>query len=166
MTGPTRRCVAVIAATGRDMYARLGRGKAVREDDRGVITVLVLGLIIVLVGVFGLAFDAAGALGDRQRAADIAAQAARAGADVLVPGTGATVTPRIDTVGADAAAHGYLASLGVHGDVQATATQVTVTVTLNHPTKLLTVIGVTNFALHGTATARPLPGLVTQDGPP
>jgi Flp pilus assembly protein TadG len=150
----------------RDKNARLDPRAGLREDDRGVITVLVLGLAVVLVGVFGLAFDAADALGDRQRAADIAAQAARAGADVLVPGTGATATPSIDPAGADAAAHAYLATLGVHGDVEASPTQVTVNVTLNHPNRIISAIGITTFTLHGTATARPLPGLVTQGGPP
>lgn len=130
--------------------------------DRGTITVLALGFIVALVAIFGLVYDAGGALTDRQRAADIAEQAARAGADVLVPGTGATVHPRIDPVLAKTTALLFIHSAGGSGSVEATNSAITVTVTLQHHTPLLAVVGVDNLTLTSTATASPLPGLQTQ----
>src|SRR5690242_12101383 len=73
-------------------------GATVRGDE-GSISAFVVFLALALVIVCGLVFDAGGALADRQRAADIAEQAARAGADRLLPNaTGQP--PLIDTAAA------------------------------------------------------------------
>jgi len=155
---------ATAATVRRAVRARLTHGDEHAGDssgDRGTITVLALGLIVALVAIFGLVYDAGGALTDRQRAADIAEQAARAGADVLVPGTGATVHPRIDSIRATTTALRFIHSAGGRGSVEATNSAITVTVTLQHHTPLLAVVGVDNLTLTGTATASPLPGLQT-----
>ena len=86
--------------------------------------------------------------------------------DVLqyLPGDGATVAAHLDPTRARAAAQAYLAAAGVTGTVAATVTEVTVTVTITYHTRLLSMIGVTSFDVHGTATARPVPGLITPEG--
>ena len=132
--------------------------------DRGSVSILMLGMIAVLALIIAIVFDDGSALTDRQRATDIAAQAARAGADAIVPGDGATVAARLYPNRAQAAAQAYLASAGVTGTVTATPTEVTVTVTIIYHTRLLSMIGITSFDLHGTATARPVPGLITPEG--
>jgi Flp pilus assembly protein TadG len=133
------------------------------SDDRGSVSILILGMVTVLALIIAIVFDDGSALADRQRATDIAAQAARAGADAIVPGDGTTVTAHLDPTRARRTARAYLASAGVTGTVTATPTDVTVTVTITYDTKLLSMIGVTSFEVHGTATARPVPGLITPD---
>ena len=128
--------------------------------EAGGITIFVLFLAIAIITVTGLVLDAGGALTDRQRAADLAGQAARTGADVLLP-TGTGATPRVDPTGATQAADRFLAAQGLTGTVRATPTAVTVTVTLHHRTSLLSVTGITSLTITGTATATPLPGLQT-----
>lgn len=143
------------------------RSHARRHDgatDGGSISILVLGMVVVIMLVIAIVFDDGSALADRQHAADIAAQAARTGADVILPGNGATVAPQLDPVRAEAAARAYLAAAGVTGTATATQTTVTVTVTIIYRTKLLSMIGITTFTIHGTATAQPVPGLITPEG--
>lgn len=143
---------------------RLSAVGRIDGGDRGSVSILVLGMVAALALIIAIVFDDGSALADRQRATDIAAQAARAGADAIVPGDGATVAARLDPNRAQAAAQAYLASAGVTGTVAATPTEVTVTVTITYHTRLLPMIGLTRFDLHGTATARPVPGLVTPEG--
>lgn len=130
------------------------------QDDAGSITVLVVFLALSLVLVAGLVFDAGGALTDRQRANDIAAQAARYGADQVQPAP-AGQTPLIDPSSAQAAAQRFLAQEGVSGTVQASTTQVSVTVTIEHHTALLSAAGIVTLTVEGTSTATPLRGLKT-----
>lgn len=138
------------------LAARLGGS----EQDAGSITVLVVFLALSLVLVAGLVFDAGGALTDRQRAADIAEQAARYAADQVVPAPPG-VTPLINTGQAQAAGERFLAQEGVRGSVNASATQVTVTVTIEHHTALLSAVGQDPLTVTGTSTATPLSGLKT-----
>ena len=138
------------------LAARLGGA----EQDAGSITVLVVFLALSLVLVAGLVFDAGGALTDRQRAADIAEQAARYAADQVVPAPPG-VTPLINTGQAQAAGERFLAQEGVRGSVDASPTQVTVTVTIEHHTALLSAVGQDPLTVTGTSTATPLSGLKT-----
>jgi Flp pilus assembly protein TadG len=138
------------------LAARLGGA----EQDAGSITVLVVFLALSLVLVAGLVFDAGGALTDRQRAADIAEEAARYAADQVVPAPPG-VTPLINTGQAQAAGERFLAQEGVHGSVDASPTQVTVTVTIEHHTALLSAAGQDPLTVTGTSTATPLSGLKT-----
>jgi Flp pilus assembly protein TadG len=134
--------------------------KTIGRRDEGSISAYVVFLALALVVVCGLVFDAGGALGDRQRAADIAEQAARAGADQLLPNP-AGGTPLIDTAAARSTGQALLRREGVAGTVTATSTEVTVTVTISHRTTLLQAAGIGTLAIKGSATARPLPGLKT-----
>lgn len=130
------------------------------SGDKGSISAYVVFLALALIVVCGLVFDAGGALGDRQRAADIAEQAARAGADRLLP-TPDGQAPLIDVPAARSTALAFLRREGVPGMVAATSTEVTVTVTITHRTTLLQAAGIDTLPVKGSATARPLPGLET-----
>jgi Flp pilus assembly protein TadG len=151
---------ATVQASTRGARALLAARVASEERDAGSITVLVVFLALSLVLVAGLVFDAGGALTDRQRATDIAEQAARYAADQVVPAP-PDVTPRINPGQAHTAGLAFLAQEGVHGTVQASPIQVTVTVTIEHRTALLSVIGQNPLTVRGTSTATPLSGLKT-----
>ena len=150
--------VRALLARGRELRARrLGDV----DDQAGSITVLVVFMALSLVLVAGLVFDAGGALTDRQRATDIAEQAARYAADQVEPAP-AGVTPLINPDQAHAAGVRFLSREGVHGVVQTSTTQVTVTVTIEHHTSLLSAIpGFGSLTEKGTSTATPLAGLKT-----
>jgi len=147
-------------AAARRVATVLTARQAGADQDAGSITVLIVFLALSLVLVAGLVFDAGGALTDRQRAADIAEQAARYAADQVVPAPPG-MTPLINTRQARSAGRRYLAQEGVHGSVQASPTQVTVTVTIEHHTALLSAVGQDPLTVTGTSTATPLSGLKT-----
>ena len=141
--------------------AVLARRRGEVDADAGSITVLIVFMALSLVLIAGLVFDAGGALTDRQRATDIAEQTARYAADQVEPAPPG-VTPLIDPDRARAAASRFLAREGVHGDVRASTTQVTVTVTIKHRTSLLSAVpGLSSLIEKGTSTATPLSGLKT-----
>lgn len=142
----------------RGLRTRLRERSTAR--DEGSISAYVVFLALALMVVCGLVFDAGGALGDRQRAADIAEQAARTAADQLLPSP-AGRTPLIDTAAARSTAQAFLRREGVAGTVTATSIEVSVTVTISHRTTLLQAAGISTLPVTGSATARPLPGLKT-----
>lgn len=142
---------------------RVWPGTDQRCPDRagGFVSIIVLGLLGALLVIFAFVYDGGSALTVRQHATDIAAQAARAGADAIIPTDGAATTPRIDPTRAQQAAQDYLTAAGVHGTVTATTHQVSVTVTITYHTRLLDVIFISSLVEHGSATAEPIPGLIT-----
>ena len=142
---------------------RLASGMRNRvAGDEGSISAYIVFLALALIVVCGLVFDAGGALTDRQRAADIAEQAARAGADQLLPNASGR-TPLINVPAARTTAKAFLDREGVSGTVTATPVEVTVTVTIAHQLTLLHAAGLPPLHVKGSATARPLPGLKTAD---
>ena len=138
-------------------------GRPAGSDD-GSITIIVLFMTMALYLVCALVFDAGNALTDRQRAEDTAEQAARAGADAILPITSGSVAPVLDPGRARAAALDYLTQAGVDGDVSVAADAVTVTVVIRHPTVLLSVLDITTLTIKGSATARPVPGIAVAGG--
>jgi Flp pilus assembly protein TadG len=151
-----RATAAPLRRGGTVLTARL----AGADPDAGSITVLIVFLALSLVLVAGLVFDAGAALTDRQRAADIAEQAARYAADQVVPAPSG-VAPLINTGQAQTAGMQFLAQEGVRGTVRASPTHVTVTVTIKHHTALLSAVGQDPLTVTGTSTATPLSGLKT-----
>jgi hypothetical protein len=109
----------------------------------------------------GLVADGGAAIAGRQRAANLAEEAARAGAnaiDVSELRRGNTVVLRSK---AQSFATTYLNGVPTSGaanmtgfSVRATTTDVTVDVTVTTPTIFLGLIGVNEFQVTGTATAR------------
>jgi len=96
------------------------------------------------------------------RAVGAAEEAARAGAGALDQAQlrhGGP--PRLDPTHAADAARAYLAATGQSGTVNATANNVTVTVTTRQSAQLLSLVGIDTFSLTGTASAAPVSAITT-----
>jgi Flp pilus assembly protein TadG len=133
---------------------------------------LALFLAVVVTAAFimaGLVLDVGGALNSRERAADIAGQAARAGANALTgsslrTGTG---TLAVGSAGAKSAAQQVINLSGpgaVTGGVTVTGNTVSVKVTVTHAAAILSLIGVHDLSQTATATATGVYGGTTQEG--
>ncbi len=138
---------------------RVRRG---RRDD-GSMSVFVIGLSVVLFGVAGLAIDGGRVINAKDRAFDVAEQAARAGArqiDVTtLRSTGRVVLKQAD---AQAAAADYVtknSGYTLDGPTQITATTVTVSLKATIPTTLLSLVHIDTIDIAGTATASAVTGI-------
>jgi Flp pilus assembly protein TadG len=128
--------------------------------DRGSIGLIMFPIVVMLFIGAGLVLDGGSALGAREHAADVARQAARAGADALSANSLRTDAPNGLTLDPDAArqaAQRYLDAADLPGSIIVTGTTVTVTATATWQTKLLTLINV--HQLHETITASAQPVL-------
>ena len=143
--------------TGRSIHAT----RALVVGEAGSITALIVFMALSLTLVAGLGVDDGGASTDRQRATDVAEQAARYAADQVEPAPPG-VTPLINPDRAHAAGLRFLSQQSVHGSVRASTSQVTVTVTIEHHTALLSAVpGLRTLTEKGSSTATPLSGLKT-----
>lgn len=137
-----------------------GSGTAADEGSAAMWLIVVMSALLVMCG---LVFDGGAALAAKGRAADVAQQAARAGADALNADTlysgGGAGTLRAQRAAAVTEARAVLTAAGVTGDVQVTADGVSVTATSTRRTAILTIIGVDEVT--GTATAEAIPLLGT-----
>ncbi|ACV79102.1 pilus assembly protein TadG-related protein [Nakamurella multipartita] len=134
------------------------------DADRGSVTAWLLGTVVALLVLAGLVLDGGTALAARGRAADSAAQAARAGADALDQSSLRSTSPSGFTANpaqARAAANRVLAAAGVSGEVQISGAQVTVTARATDRTAVLTLIGIDEVGGEASATAIPLHGMTT-----
>ena len=153
------------------MMARLVRRVSRRLDPRdetGSISVFVVGLIVALMVLAGLVVDGGRAVNARAAAADDAEQAARAGAnkvdDEVLRGTGRVVLNKAD---ARQAAADFLAARGYHrGDATVTVDDASVSVSVSDDvdTALLSLINVQTFHVTGSATARAAVGIGIEIG--
>ncbi len=116
----------------------------------------------------GMVIDGGKALATRERAADVATQAARAGADALTPASlrnfpgGATL--QADPEAARAAADRVLIAAGATGVVSVEGSTVTVRATVRAHTAILSAVNVTDISQSATATATAIYGGTTQEG--
>lgn len=132
------------------------RVSAVRTDgDRGSLTLFVAVVAVALLGVAGLVVDGGGKLRAARLATSYAEGAARAaaqGMDVARARGGEVGV--LDQRAAIAAADAYLASAGVAGGASPLGShQISVSVTVNRPTEMLSLVGVNSWTVHGQATA-------------
>lgn len=134
--------------------------------DRGSASVFVLGLIVVLMAVAGLVVDGGRAVNARAEIMDDAEQAARAGAnrvDDAVLRSGGPVV--LNQAAAAQAAADFLVARGYDpGRVTASTNEaeVTVSVTDDVPTTLLSLIFIDSFEVAGSAVARAAVGITTE----
>jgi Flp pilus assembly protein TadG len=139
-------------------------GRIRSRSDQGATSVIVVLLATALFALGGLVFDGGRAITGRQRAANEAEQAARAGADAVsldtLRGDGALV---LDSVRARAAAESYLAATGDTGRVEVTPTSVTVRVDVVVDTAILGIVGVNTLTVSNTASARAVRGIDTEE---
>ena len=153
--------------TGRGLVSRLEqRWRSAGDDgDRGSITGYLVVLTIALFALAGLVLDGGAALAAHGRAADVAQQAARAGANALDVGSLHGSSPAdlaANPAAAEAAAYAVLDAAGVQGDVVVDGSAVTVTAHTSRPTAILSIIGVDEVGGRATATAAPLHGTTTE----
>src|SRR5207248_915075 len=117
-------------------------------------------ITVAALAMAGLVIDGGAALASRERAADLATQAARAGADALAPASlrgapsGLIANPAAAMIAADRVlkAAGASGRVNVHGD------RVTVTAHVAKHTVILSAFGLTDISGSATATATVLYG--------
>lgn len=135
------------------------------ECDRGAVAMVMPILAVAMLSMAGLVVDGGAALAARGQAADVAQQAARAGADALAPDSLRRSGPQglvVDPAAAVAAADRVLAAGQVVGQVRVAGDTVTVTAQLSRPTAMLSAVGVDSVTGRGSATATVLYGDVVE----
>jgi hypothetical protein len=126
------------------------------RDRRGQVTVFVAGASLGLVLVASLAVDGGRILAGRERAFDEAQEAARAGADALSASALRTGSPAlVDPSAAVSAAQSYMHATGDTAQVSVAGDQVTVVVTAQVQTEILSLAGLNTVTVSGSATAEP-----------
>jgi hypothetical protein len=120
--------------------------------------------MVALLTMAGLVIDGGAAIAARGRAADLAEQAARAGADALVPASLRGPSPagiRVDPEAARVAAGRVLSLGGATGEVTINGRDVTVTAHVPRRAVILTAVGIDDLTGTATATATILHGTTT-----
>lgn len=108
------------------------------RDDRGSVSAFVAVIAIALVAVAGLVYDGGQILTAQARARDLAANAARAGAqEVDLDTLRAEQQVTLDPDRAASAALDYLAAHGATGIVDVSGSRVTVTATIRQSLRIL-----------------------------
>lgn len=126
------------------------------HDERGSVTIWIAVSTFVMMALVGLAVDLGGQVHTQQRAHDLAAQAARTGAEQVqaAPAIQGRYA-RIDTAAARVAAQEYLVAAGVDGTVSVTGGDtINVSVTDSYQPRFLTFMGIKQLDVTGTASAR------------
>jgi Flp pilus assembly protein TadG len=138
-----------------------------RGGDEGTLSLYMAVIAVGLLAMAGLVIDGGAAIAARGKAADLAQEAARAGADALTPDSLRATTPaalRIDPTAARRAALRVLTLGGATGEVSVIGLDVTVVAHVPQRAAVLSAVGVTDLAgtargtatvLHGTATGGP-----------
>ncbi|MEU1808233.1 pilus assembly protein TadG-related protein [Micromonospora aurantiaca (nom. illeg.)] len=137
-----------------------------REAENGRVSLFLAVAMTGVLAIIGLAYDGAGQLRTLQRADNLAAEAARAGGQMIDRARAIEGGPkRIDQVAARAAVAGYLDAAGgvrdheVDFPVVGAETQIRVRVQITYSRDLLGLFGVQDTAIvTGEATARALTG--------
>jgi Flp pilus assembly protein TadG len=133
-------------------------------DEGSAPVVFVVLMTTVLIAMAGLVIDGGYALDARQEAANVAEQAARAGADALSEGSLRGGGPvKVDPARAEAAAKTYLQRVGHAGTVTVDGASVTVTVRVARKTSILSVVGVNSITVLGSASARSIGGIASEE---
>ena len=123
---------------------------------RGQVTVFIAGASLGLVLVAGLAVDGGRILAGREQAFDEAQEAARAGADALSAGALRTGNPTlVDPTAAVSAVQSYMHATDDTARVSVAGDQVTVVVTAQVQTEILSLAGLNTVTVTGSATAEP-----------
>lgn len=110
------------------------------SDERGSVSAFVAVIAVGLVMVAGLVYDGGQVLAAQATARDLAANAARAGAqEIDLDALRADGLAVLDPVRAEAAARAYLAETGTSGDVEVAGPDITVTVRVTATMRILPV---------------------------
>ena len=119
------------------------------DESGGFVTWWILGLAGVAVLIFALVGDGSRVMAAVNETSDVAQVAARGGARMVDPSTGA-----LDATRAEAAAQAEIAAAGMAGTVTVTGGEITVTATTTISLPLLAIVGVDQRTVTSTRTAR------------
>jgi Flp pilus assembly protein TadG len=133
--------------------------KASPFDQRGSISAFVVLLLLALVALMGLVIDGGSAFSARQATADVAEQAARAGAGALSVGALRSGSVQIDPAAAVAAAVAFAAATGHQATASVSGSVVTVQIRYRIPTEVLGIIGISSLPVSATASATDVQGV-------
>ena len=129
-----------------------------RKDERGSVSIWAVLIVAAFTLVVGISVDLVGQVAAKQRAADVAAQAARvageqADPNTLMNGTGKVI---VNPQKARQAAVAYVAGADMTGTatIEAGGTQLAITTTATYRPIFLTTIGIGPLTVTGTSTAR------------
>lgn len=134
------------------------------RDERGSVALYMAIFMVGLMVMAGLVIDGGAAIAARERAADLAQQAARAGADALTPTSLRGTSPaqlQVDPVAAGRAADRVLSLAGADGQVAVNGLDVTVIAHVHRRAAVLSAFGITDLTGTATATATVLHGTTT-----
>jgi Flp pilus assembly protein TadG len=135
-----------------------------RDPEKGSIALYFAIVTVSALVMAGVVIDGGAALATRERAADLATQAARAGANALSPTSLRTALPdalQVDPTAATQAADAVLTDAGATGQVQVTGETVTVTAHVPRHTVILSAVGLENISQTASASASALVGTAT-----
>lgn len=127
-------------------------------DERGSVTVFLVGVLLALIVMAGLVFDGGGIIAAHREADAEAEGAARAAAEQLTNDSLHSGTPTIDPTRADQAVLAYLAPFHHQGSVTVNGDNVTVTVTIPVVMQVLSIVGVRGKNVTGSGTATAVEG--------
>lgn len=120
--------------------------------ERGTVTAFVVGLTLACLLAAGLALDGGRIVAARLQVSDVAANAARAGAQQVVGLRSGDLS--LDPARAEAAARRVLDAARATGSVEVSGRSITVTASLTQAMLLLRLAGVSSRTVSATATAR------------
>lgn len=134
-------------------YIRAVRRRIAGVGDRGSLSLFFVIVAVALFLIVGLVVDGGGKLNALEHARDVAAEAARSGAeavqaDAAIRGQGAAIDP----LQAQQAAQAYLSAAGVQGTVKViSGTQLEVDTTTSYTPVFLSMVGIGPQPEHGHA---------------
>lgn len=138
------------------------------RDERGSVALFYAITAVAAIVMLGFVLDLGAALAAREKAADLATQAARAGADALTPASlrDDPADLVVNPAAAEQAVNRLLdaAGAGISGHVSVDGDHVTVTVTVQRHTVILSAVGVDDLSQSASATAKPIFGRTTEEG--
>ena len=130
------------------------RGRRCR-DERGSISVWMIASAVALIGIAGIGTDLSGQVHTKQHAQDVAAQAARVGAEQVSDDVVTGHTATIDFAAARYAAQQYLQAAGLDGSVSVlNGTTIEVTTAETYDTTFLGLLGISHLKVTGHASAQ------------
>lgn len=119
------------------------------DESGGFVTWWIIGLAGVAILMFALVGDGSRVMAAVDETSDVAQVAARAGARMVDPSTGA-----LDATRAEAAAQAEITAAGMTGTVTVNGNEITVTVSTTIGLPLLAIVGVDQRTIDSTRTAR------------
>lgn len=163
MCARRRRRQVLACGVGRP-FGRAWTGAA---DERGSIALYFAVVALAAFAMLGLVVDGGQAFAGRERAADLATQAARSAADALTPESvrGLPTDLQADPAAARAAADRLVSAAGAQlNSVEVNGDKVTVSVTVRRKTAILSAVGVGEISQTASATATAVYGGTTRYG--